>query len=304
MPDTHNRPAQWSRLPFQTVLLAIAVHSLWGGNPVAIKFSLQAFPPMWTAFLRFTIAVVCVVLWAWMRGLPMRPPRSEWWWLVLLSLLFALQIALLNIGFQYISGSIGAILIATNPIFAALWAHFLVSGDRLTLRRVIGLVIAFAGTAVVLLQGDEIDGIAAIGMGSALVLLSAMVLGGRLAYTGRLLQNLPEVRVVLWPMIISVPSFGVAAVLTDSIRWENVAWQPVVGILYQGLVVAGLGFMMLSYLMKRYSTSVITSFNFVSPISGVLLSMALLGDVMTLHIVVGVLLVAAGLYLVAGQRRE
>jgi uncharacterized membrane protein len=32
--------------------------------------------------------------------------------------------------------------------------------------------------------------------------------------------------------------------------------------------------------------------------------MALLGDVMTLHIVVGVLLVAAGLYLVAGQRRE
>jgi len=56
---------------------------------------------------------------------------------------------------------------------------------------------------------------------------------------------------------------------------------------------------LLTYLMKRYSTSVITSFNFVSPISGVFLSVLLLGDQVTWHVLAGVVLVGTGLYLVA-----
>ena len=281
------------------MVLAVAVHSLWGGNAVAIKIGLEAFPPMWTAFLRFTIAVVCVVLWAWFRGIPMRPQRSEWWWLVLLGVFFSNQIGLMNIGFDHTSASIGSILMATNPIFAALWAHFLIVGDRLTRQRMIGLFVAFLGAAVVILQSDRMDGPMAVGMGSALVFVSAALLGGRLAYAGHLLQRMDEVRVVLWQMIISVPVFGVVAIMTESIQWEHVGPGPIVGILYQGIVVAGLGFMLLTYLMKRYSTSVITSFNFVSPISGVFLSVLLLGDQVTWHVLAGVVLVGTGLYLVA-----
>ena len=289
----------WSKLSLGTVVLAVAVHSLWGGNAVAIKLSLEAFPPMWTAFLRFSIAIVCVALWAGFRGIPMRPKRSEWWWLVLLGVFFSIQIGLMNIGFEHTSGSIGSILMATNPIFAALWAHLLVAGDRLTRQRIIGLAVAFLGAAVVILQSGPIDGATAVGVGSGLVFLSAALLGGRLAYTGRLLQRMDEVRVVLWQMVISVPVFGVAALMSENIVWERVGLAPIAGILYQGLVVAGLGFMLLTYLMKRYSTSVITSFNFVSPISGVLLSVLLLGDKITLHVLAGVALVGTGLYLVA-----
>ena len=289
----------WSKLSLGTVVLAVAVHSLWGGNAVAIKLSLEAFPPMWTAFLRFSIAIVCVALWAGFRGIPMRPKRSEWWWLVLLGVFFSIQIGLMNIGFEHTSGSIGSILMATNPIFAALWAHFLIAGDRLTRQRIIGLFVAFLGAAVVILQSGHIDGATAVGVGSGLVFLSAALLGCRLAYTGRLLQRMDEVRVVLWQMVISVPVFGVAALMSETIVWERVGLAPIAGIVYQGLVVAGLGFMLLTYLMKRYSTSVITSFNFVSPISGVLLSVLLLGDKITLHVLAGVALVGTGLYLVA-----
>ncbi|HIG14649.1 MAG TPA: DMT family transporter [Gammaproteobacteria bacterium] len=298
-PEAPSGAMPWSKLSLGTVVLAVAVHSLWGGNAVAIKFSLEAFPPMWTAFLRFSLAVVCVALWAGFRGIPMRPKRSEWWWLVLLGIFFSIQIGVMNIGFQHTSGSIGSILMATNPIFAALWAHLLVAGDRLTRQRIIGLAVAFLGAAVVILQSGPIDGATAVGVGSGLVFLSAALLGGRLAYTGRLLQRMDEVRVVLWQMVISVPVFGVAAFMSENILWERVGLAPIAGIVYQGLVVAGLGFLLLTYLMKRYSTSVITSFNFVSPISGVLLSVLLLGDQMTVHVLAGVALVGTGLYLVA-----
>ena len=298
-PEASAGALPWSKLSLGTVVLAVAVHSLWGGNAVAIKFSLEAFPPMWTAFLRFSLAVVCVALWAGFRGIPMRPKRSEWWWLVLLGIFFSIQIGVMNIGFQQTSGSIGSILMATNPIFVALWAHLLVAGDRLTRQRSIGLAVAFLGAAVVILQSGPLDGATAVGVGSGLVFLSAALLGGRLAYTGRLLQRMDEVRVVLWQMVISVPVFGVAAFMSENILWERVGLAPIAGIVYQGLVVAGLGFMLLTYLMKRYSTSVIASFNFVSPISGVLLSVLLLGDHMTVHVLAGVALVGTGLYLVA-----
>ena len=70
-------------------------------------------------------------------------------------------------------------------------------------------------------------------------------------------------------------------------------------LLYQGVVIAGLGFMVISYLLSRYAPSVITSFNFVSPISGVLLSAVLLGDEITPAIIGGVICVGAGLYFVS-----
>ena len=48
----------------------------------------------------------------------------------------------------------GSVLIATNPIFAAVFAHLLVRDDRLSWLRSLGLVVALAGTAVCLLQDD------------------------------------------------------------------------------------------------------------------------------------------------------
>ena len=44
-------------VPLRIILVAVLIHSFWGGNPVAIKFSLEVFPPLWTAFFRFLIGV-------------------------------------------------------------------------------------------------------------------------------------------------------------------------------------------------------------------------------------------------------
>ena len=88
----------------------------------------------------------------------------------------------------------------------------------------------------------------------------------------------------------------------EIIRWENLGLAPIAGLLYQGIVIAGLGFMVISYLLSRYPPSVIASFNFVSPISGVMLSAMLLGDQITPAIVGGVICVGAGLYFVSRSK--
>jgi len=288
-----------SNLPLQAVLASIAIHALWGVNPVAVKLGLEVFPPMWSAFVRFLIATLCVLLWARYKGINIWPRKGNRIALFVVGTVFTIQIAVMNIGFSLTSGTISSIIQSTNPLFVALFAHFMISGDRLNFRRVIGLMIAFIGASLVLLRGNGLEGFGLIGIGGIVVLASSMLLGLRLVLMVKPLRALDEVPVVLWMMTIGLIPFAVGGLLFETIRWENLGWVPVAGLLYQGVVIAGLGFMVFSFLMKRYSPSVVSSFNFVSPISGVLLSMALLGDQLTAGIIFGVVFVGTGLYLAA-----
>ena len=275
------------------------MHSLWGGNPVAVKFGLLVFPPMWSAFVRFVIGIVCIAAWAAFRGIPMWPKKGEWRLLILLAVLFVIQMGTLNIGFDLTKGSIAAILISTNPLFAAFAAHFIIVDDRLSFRKAVGLMIAFGGVAIVLLGGFSLESLNPIGWGGVVVLLSSSLLGLRLVFMAKVQQEISGVRVVLWQMILSLPLFAFAGATFETIRWENLAFAPIAGLLYQGVVIAGLGFMVIAYLLSRYPPSLIASFNFVSPISGVLLSAIFLGDQITPAIVGGVICVGVGLYFVS-----
>ncbi len=286
-------------VPPQAILIAIGIHSLWGGNVVAIKYSLLVFPPLWTAFFRFAIAIVCILVWARVRGLRFWPSRNEWPVLLLLALLFSIQIAAMNMGFDRTSGALGSVLNATNPIFAALFIPLMIAGNRLTMLRSFGLALAMLGAALALLQDTEISSTDLNATGNGLVLLSACLLGLRLTLGARALREIDGVRIVIWQMLLSLPLFGLGALSYEVIRWENLAWPPVAGLLYQGVIVAGFAFVVMFHLMKRYTPSVILSFNFVSPIAGVLLAAWLLDEQITGYVLGGRLLVATGLFLIA-----
>jgi O-acetylserine/cysteine efflux transporter len=121
----------------------------------------------------------------------------------------------------------------------------------------------------------------------------------RLALSGRFLRRVNDVRLTLWTMVISLPLFGVPALAWETIRWERIDGAVAAGILYQGVVIAGLAFTVNFWLIRRYSPSVMISFNFVSPVAGVLLGIAILGEQLTWGLVAGMTLVAAGLVLIA-----
>lgn len=287
----------WS-IPARAVLVALIIHTLWGANPVAVKLGLEVFPPLWSGFLRFALGGACVALWAAVARIPLWPTREEWPVCVGLGLLFTVQIAVMNVGFGATTAVHSAVLIATNPLFGVLFAHYLVPGDRVRPLRALGVMIAFAGTAVVLLRGAGAAQAESAGLGDWIVLASASLLGLRLGLSGRVLKRVNDVRLTFWQMVVSLPLFLAGALAFETIRSENLGFAPVAGIVYQGVVVAGLAFTVNFYLIRRYTPSVMISFNFVAPVAGVLLGMAILGERLTGNLVGGMLLVAAGLVLV------
>ena len=286
-------------VPLGAVLVSLVIHSLWGGNPVAVKFSLIAFPPLTTAFLRFAIGIACIALWARWRGVRLLPERGEWRPLWIVALLFAVQIASMNVGFHHTSGAMGSVLIATNPLFAVVFAHFLVAGDRMTAARALGLLVAMAGTSIVLLGDADVAALDPGAAGNWIVLSSAVMLGLRLSLSARFVRRIDPTKVAIWQMVLSLPLFGAGALLLEEIAWDRVGIGPIAGLLFQGVVIAGVGFTVSYHLMKRYTPSVMMSFNFVSPVAGVLFAAWLLGDRIGSFLLAGMALVAVGLYLVA-----
>jgi len=285
----------WS-IPLRAVLAALAIHSLWGGNPVAVKLGLQAFPPLWSGLLRFSLGSVCIAAWALAARIPLRPAPGEWPALLGIGVLFTAQIALMNFGFDATAAVNGAVLIASNPLFGMLFAHLLVPGDRLRPVRVVGALFAFAGVALVLARGEPPS---VSGHGDWIVLASACLLGFRLALSGRLLRRVNEIRLAFWQGVVSLPLFAAGALATETIRYANIGFAPLAGIVYQGAIVAGIAFTINFRLIRRYTPSVMMSFNFIAPVVGVLLGAAILGEAVTPALLGGMLMVAAGLILIA-----
>jgi drug/metabolite transporter (DMT)-like permease len=291
-------------IPLKAVLISVLIHTLWGGNPIAGKFGLVVFPPFASAFIRFVIGVIVVGLWARYAKMRIWPEPHEWRPLIIIGLMFTLQIGLMNIGIDNTTGIIAAVLISTNPLFAALFAHYLIAGDQLTMNRIIGLLVAFAGVCLTMINPTDLTATDWFTLGIGASVASAMLLGLRLVLSANALKQIEPGRVAIWQMLISLPIYAVASWQFETIRWQLFNWPAVWGLLYQGVVVAGLGFVVSLWLMQRYQPGIMMSFNFVSPVAGVLLAGWLLGEAITSNVLYGVALVAIGLYLIAVKKRR
>ena len=289
-------------MPIAAIAVAIFINALWGGNPIAVKIGLEAFPPFYSAFLRFSIGAICVALWAFATGVRLWPDRSEWRAHVLLSLLFGIQIATMNIGIDMGSGAVSAVLISMYPLFAAVLSHLFGPGGRLTLLRSAGLAVAFGGAVAIVVRTDQSLVGLSVGLGELIVLVSAALLGGRLVFSANLLRRMDTARVVFWQMLIALPAFGAIGAARETIVWDRLGPEVVLGLLYQGVVIAGFGFVVNAALYRRYDPGVIAGFGFVGPVSGVLLGITLLGDPLTVNLVIGTAAVGCGLVLVTLRR--
>ena len=290
-------------LDLRGAALALLLSALWGGNPVAIKVGLLDAPPFWLGSMRFVLGGLAILVWAWWTGAlkGFRVESHEWRPLGFLGLLFTVQIACLNVGTQFTTASHSAVLINAYAVHTVVLAHFLVPGDRLTPRKLGGVLLAYAG--IVILFAREPGGAEATLLGDLTVSISALLLGERTIYLARAVQRIDPVKLLLAQALVG--SAGLAALslwLEGGLpyRWTT---SLVLALLYQGVVVAGFNFTASLWLLKHYRPSALAAFFLTSPIFGVLLSGPFTGEPLTGALLLASVLVAGGIGLTS-RRRE
>jgi len=275
--------------------LALLLAALWGANPAAIKIGLVDAPPLRLAWLRFVLGGLLNLAWGgWTGALAtLRIERHEWRPLAILGLLFTLQIGLLNIGTNLTTASRSTVLLNAYAVHTVVLAHFQIPGDRLTARKLMGTLIAYVG--IVLLFFPELRSGDNIFLGDLLVSVSALLLGERTIYLARAVQRVDPLKLLLAQAVVGSACFlGVSLWVEAGVpyRWTT---QLTLVILYQGLVVAGFNFIASLWLLKHYRPSALAGFFLTTPIFGVLLSAALVGEPLTRTLLLSSLLVAAGI---------
>ena len=284
----------------KSALLALVVTIIRGGNQVALKFALTALAPFWTAFARMAIGAAAVGCWSGLRGIRLRTRPGERRALASLGLLFAAQIGLMHYGADFTSPAYATVLMNSNPVFANVFAHFVVPGDRLSQRRLLGLAIAFAGVCVVFLGRPEARLAPAPLLGNLLLLLSSVLVAVRTIYTQRVVQRIEPEKTAFWQMIFSLPLFLAAALWDVSSPREAMDWKALSAVLYQGVIVGGLGFTIWAHLLRRHAPGPLTFFNFAVPLFGVALSAVMMGETVTRRLIFGVAAVFTGIWLATG----
>lgn len=282
------------------IALSLLLAFLWGGNSLSIKIGLQDFPPMALAFLRFVIGLVIIGGWSLYREVSLQLRRGELSRLLLLTTVFILQIVCLNTGTLFTSASRSTIFINVYPFFTAIFAHLWIPGERLSLTKTLGIVVAFSGVFLTVAP-DLGEGESTL-LGDIVVLISGCFLGLRVVVTKLLIQSIHPYRLLVWLLTLSLPFYSLTSFLFERGEPMQLTLASAGALLYQGGVIAGFCFLAWTSVLERYSASKLVVLFFATPLSGVVFSHLLLGDELTLSLLGGAILVAGGIYLVNMQR--
>jgi drug/metabolite transporter (DMT)-like permease len=151
---------------------------LWGGSFFFQKVALAALPPFTVLLARVGLAAAALWIAARAVGYPLPRSRQDWVPLVVMAALNNVApFSLILWGQTRISSGLAAILNACAPLFTAVLAHFLTRDERLTPRRVVGVLLGLSG--VVLMIGP--DSLGGIGRD---VLAQLAVLAAGISYAG------------------------------------------------------------------------------------------------------------------------
>jgi drug/metabolite transporter (DMT)-like permease len=265
----------------------------WSSAFPAAKFAIAVSPPLLFLGIRFSAAAILLLAWAGWRGELRRVP-----WLMLMVLgVFnqAFYQGMAWLGMRTVSSGLANIITSLNPILVTVLAVPLL-GERMTWRKMIGLLLGFAGAAFVVrnrvvLVGEDPVGIVYLAIGLISVTIGTVgfkwvapraslfaSVGAQQLGSGAtlLVWGLSSERVA--NMAFAAPQF-----------WLAMAWFV--------LVVSIGAFLLWFFLLSRGTASAAASLHFLMPPLGLAMSWAVLGEPLHAADFLGVVPIAAGIWL-------
>jgi drug/metabolite transporter (DMT)-like permease len=221
-------------MPMRAMAAVFGACVLWAASFLATKVALETMPPMVLVGVRLGLAAACFGCWLVLVGGP-RPTREQWRMLGVLSLFgTGLHYGIQTAGLLYTTASNGALYAVTGPVTIAVFG-IVVLGERLTLFRTTGLLLALVGVLAVM--GPEELAAVDLRSGAAgdLMVLTSIVLWGLFTVFGkRLTEGLGAVRVTAWVTLIGAAWFAPIGLIEA--QWVDFSWA---GVSWYGWIAAG-----------------------------------------------------------------
>jgi drug/metabolite transporter (DMT)-like permease len=277
----------------------VVVCLVWGTTYLAIRVALQTIPPMLMGAFRWTIAGAVIVAGLALTGQRL-PARQTWPSLTLIGVLL--------IGFgngavvwaeQTIPSGLTAVLVAAVPFWMVAIERFMPDPDRLTLRRIAGLIVGFAG--IVLLVWPELQLGAGrsflVGVAATQLACLGWAIGSSYSRRRRHDEN------VLATAALQMLFGGLCMLIVGLVRGEveMLTFNRVTlgALTYLTFVGSIAGFSAYAYALKHLPVATVSLYAYVNPVIAVLLGTAILGEPLSSRLAVAGGIVLVGMALVS-----
>lgn len=216
-------------------------------------------------------------------------------------------------GLQYITASLGRLIMYLNPTLVLLIGFF-VLGKRVSLRQAGAMAVSYAGIALVFghelyLTGAAKNALAAhdIWLGSGLVFLAALSYAVYLLYSGELVKRVGGIRLASLATSVAALMCVLQFVLLRSLDMALQA-QPVVLwlSLLNAVVCTVLPVLLVMMAVERIGPALASQIGMIGPVATLAMGAVVLDEPLTLWVMVGTVLVIGGVWFVAkfGQQKH
>lgn len=271
----------------------ISLAGIWGWSFLLIKVAVRGMTPPTVAAGRIGLGALVLLGYVRRRGLALPRGWTEWrHFLVVAVAGSALPFTLLAWGEQHVSSALTSVLNASTPLFAAVFAFFLV-GDRLTRAQVAGLVVGFAGVAVT--AGLGVADLTGSALGGELAsVLAGAGYGLSFAYTRRHLTSWPPVVAAASQLLVATALLAPVAVATSVRDGLPLGWRPALAVTLLGVMGTGVAYVLSYRLIAELGPMRASIVTYLIPVVAVTVGVVFLHEAFGFKLVAGGVLVVAG----------
>lgn len=290
--------------PVWVVIFALTAAMAWGWAYPLIKLGFGEFgiaqemtgSKMLFAGIRFAISGLIVLAIARGKGKEFGVARPRnWWYLLLFALLnTTLHYACFYIGLSHSEGARAAILNSLGVFLLVLLACLFFKSDRLTMRKLTGCVIGFAGILALNIGGGDSGQFTFLGDG--MIILNALCS----AFAGLMTRGLRTRVDVFVGTGYSLFIGGTLLIIPGLMMGGTLPQVTMAGLLILGLLIAisTLGFTLYNKLLSCNPVGKVAIFNSLIPVVGAITSCLCLSEPFYWKYLVAAVLATAGIYII------
>jgi drug/metabolite transporter (DMT)-like permease len=294
-----------SVLAGRTLVTYIGLCAVWGSTWLVIKIGLRDLPPLWFGAIRMVLACALIAPFAFARG-AREGARGKGRQIAFSGFLqIGVNYACVFVAEQWIESGLAAMLFATFPLFAGLFAHAMLPNEPLTRRALASAGLGILGVAIIEWKsiGSLLSGGAGMRVaGSALALLASLTAAYANVYNKKNLQGVPAAWNV-WLQTLSGSGL-LLALATAFERGATLRWTPtsVSALLYLSIFGTVLPFAGLFWLIHRVPVSVIGTIPIVDTVIAVVLGNLILRESFSPRVLIGAALILVAVLLASTRK--
>jgi len=273
---------------------------IWGGSFMFVAVAVKELPAMLIVLARVGIAALILIPVHLVFQGPLPRDRRTWIACGGMSILNnVLPFTAIAWGQHAITGGLASVINATTPMFGAIFMT-LFALEAVSLRKVIALVLGLIG--VIILKGRNFGDLGPQSLGILAVVFASACYGLSSVWSKKYTMGIPPMTTATCQLITSSTVMAVLVLLFSDVKlYAAASFNTWAALLTLAALSTSIAYLIFFRIIQRAGPSFVILVTMLVPLSAILLGFLVLGETLSLHEVIGAVIILGALVIIDGR---